>query len=414
MLTAVQDYSWRVPEAHSSSRLIGKRVVFVLAGAVVGGAERNALELAGHVIDVEGADVEILALDDRDGRARHLAAEAGISWTAVPVPWLGGQRDKALSLVRFGRELRRRRPDVVVASTNLPNVVAGLTWRLSGAKLCVWNQCDVLGTVRIGHSLFRRALSQTPLVVTTAFHARDWLVETFGVKRERVHVIYSKVELPEPREAPTAWRERLGIAPDDLAACMLGHLHVGKDHATLLRAWRLVVDRLAAEGRRAVLLLAGRPAGNEDAVKAIAFDLDLREHVRLLGDVDDVSGLLGAVDLAVFSSRSECLGRGATEPMFTGLPVVGTDVPGIREAVGEPGAPFLAAPGDAAGLADAILRLARDGELRARVGAASAGLIRSRQRAEVTTGAYAGLLANALAGGTAAVPNPQPYATPAP
>jgi glycosyltransferase involved in cell wall biosynthesis len=132
--------------------------------------------------------------------------------------------------------------------------------------------------------------------------------------------------------------------------------------------------------------------------------------LRVLGDVDDVSGLLGAVDLAVFSSRSECLGRGATEPMFAGLAVAGTDIPGIREAVGEAGESFLAAPGDAAGLAEAILRLAGDPDLRARVGAANAELVRSRQRAEVTTGAYAALLAIALARGADGVTRTQAYA----
>ena len=184
----------------------------------------------------------------------------------------------------------------------------------------------------------------------------------------RIHVIRSEVSLPAAERSREEWRAELGLADGDLAACMLGHLHVGKDHDTLLRAWRLVVDALEGEGRRCVLLLAGRPAGTHHAIKALAFDLALRDRVRFLGDVEDVSGLLEAVDLAVFSSRSEALGRGATEPMYAGLPVVATDVPGIREAVGEPGLPFLAPPGEVAGLADSILRLARDAELRARVG----------------------------------------------
>ena len=111
------------------------------------------------------------------------------------------------------------------------------------------------------------------------------------------------------------------------------------------------------------------------------------------------SGLLASVDLAIFSSRSELSARGATEAMWAGLPVVGTDVPGIVEAIGKHNQSFLSPPGDAAGLADATLRLARDRALRLRVGKANAQLLRGRQPPAVTSEMYVELLANALTGG---------------
>lgn len=377
------------------SALSGRRVVFVVAGEVLGGAERNAIVLA-RSARAEGAEVTILALDDRSGRARSVAEAEGISWTSVRTPWVGGRHARLVSLLRVAHALRRLRPDVLIPWTNLANVVCGLTWRTTGAKLCIWNQCDVLGTRRFSSQLFRRALHASPIAVTTAFHARDWLAANWGFDPRRVHVIRSEVTLPAPVATGEDWRARLGVAPVDFVACMIGHLHEGKDHDTLLRAWRLVVDAIRMDGKGAVLLLAGRPAGNEDAVKGLAFDLDLRRHVQFLEDVSDISGLLAAVDLAVFSSRSECLGRGATEPMYAGLAVAGTDIPGIREAVGEHGLQFLAAPGDAEGLAEVILRLARDPALRAHAGTANAELIRRRQSAESTSKMYTDLIADRL------------------
>jgi len=378
--------------------LNGKRVVFVLAGEVLGGAERGALDLARDFKQVEGASVGICALDDRPGLARELSAEYKIPWSCIRIPWAGNRVAKAASLARFARGLRRLSPDVLVSSTNKPNVACGLTWRTTGASLSIWNQCDVNGTTRFSRGLFRRALSSTPIVVTAAKHAGDWLVETFGADPRRVYVVPTPLRLRAPRESGVGWRARLGLRENDVVACMLGHLHEGKDHATLLRAWRLVADRLTPEGRRPVLILAGRDAGGEPVVKALAFDLDLREYVVFAGEVDDVSGLLSAADLAVFSSRRECFPRGAMEPMSVGLAVAGTDVPGVREAVGMPGVPYLAPPGDAPALADAILRLAGDPVLRASLGRANAELIRSRQSGEATSRVYARLLADGLAG----------------
>jgi glycosyltransferase involved in cell wall biosynthesis len=88
--------------------------------------------------------------------------------------------------------------------------------------------------------------------------------------------------------------------------------------------------------------------------------------------------------------------RAVAEPMGVGLAVAGTDVPGIREVVGTPGEPFLAPPGDAPALADAILRLALDADLRARIGRANAELIAARQSHEATSHVYAALLADEL------------------
>jgi glycosyltransferase involved in cell wall biosynthesis len=89
--------------------------------------------------------------------------------------------------------------------------------------------------------------------------------------------------------------------------------------------------------------------------------------------------------------------RAVAEPMGVGLPVVGTDVPGIRAVGGEPGQPVLAPVGDATALADAVVRLALDPTLRATVGRANAELIGVRQSPEATGHAYARLLCEELA-----------------
>jgi len=377
--------------------LEGKRIVFVFAGEILGGAERGAFDLA-LPLKRAGADVQIFALDDRPGRARTIAEREGIPWNSVRTHWTGSRAARVLSLLRVAAVLRRLRPDVLLAHTNFPNVACGLIWRLTGAKLSVWNQWDVLGTKRFSPGLFRRALRATPLVITEAFHARDWLVAEWGADPARVHVIRADVQLAPPRAGRADWRERLGISEDDFAACMLAHFHSGKDHPTLLRAWFRVVDALRGTGPKPVLLLAGRPAGTESDVKALAFDLRLREHVQFLTDVDDVSGLLSAVDLAVISSRSEGFPRAALEPMAAGLAVVGTDVPGINEALGECDPRFLAAPGDVAALADAILLLIKDETLRSRTARENADRIETRRTAPEGTEAYTRLIFEELGG----------------
>src|SRR4029077_14150597 len=135
-----------------------------------------------------------------------------------------------------------------------------------------------------------RALHSSPLAVTTAFHVRDWLAGEWDTDPRKIHVIRREVCLPPAKRDRAAWRAELRLEEGELSACMLGHLHSGKDHDTLLRAWRLVVEGMAAaETRARVLLLAGREAGTHHAVKALAYDLGLGDRVRFLGEVADIS-----------------------------------------------------------------------------------------------------------------------------
>jgi glycosyltransferase involved in cell wall biosynthesis len=348
--------------------------VFVLAWAVLGGAERHALAVARQLF-AEGAQVEVLALTDEDGRFRAAAEAEGIGWHPCRIEWRGGRAEKARELARLAVALRRLRPDVVVPYCTRPNVLCGLVWRSTGASLCVWNQQDV-GSTRIGRRLLARALRGTPLLIANSEAARDHLL-LLGAVPDRVHVVANTPVEHVAESDGSEWRSRLGISRQAFVVTMLAHLHVGKDHDTLLRAWRKVVDRV---GDGPVLLLAGRPAGGEHAVKALAFDLALGSSVRFLDDVLDVGGLLAATDVGVLSSRGESAPNAVLESMAASLPVVATDLPGIRELFGERQRSFLAPSGDADGLALALLDLYADADLRRTLGEENRRLIVERMR----------------------------------
>jgi glycosyltransferase involved in cell wall biosynthesis len=231
----------------------------------------------------------------------------------------------------------------------------------------VWHQQDVNPVTRFSPALLRYAARSTPLLVSNSQHGVDHLVRVVGAPRERVHYAPNGVELAEAGEDRQAWRGRLGAGPDDFVVCMLANLREGKDHSSLLRAWRMVVDRLAQNGRRGLLVLAGSGPAEAEA-KALAFDLELGRAVRFLGFVGDVGGLVRASDAGVLASYREGCPNGLLECMAAGLPVAGSDIDGIREVVGPDGYAYLARPGDPAGLAAALGRLADDPELRRMLG----------------------------------------------
>jgi glycosyltransferase involved in cell wall biosynthesis len=97
----------------------------------------------------------------------------------------------------------------------------------------------------------------------------------------------------------------------------------------------------------------------------------------------------------VLSSQSESAPNALLESMTAGLPVVGTDVPGIREILPPEQTASLAPPGDAETLANALVRLIDDPNARERLGRRNAEHIASPDGSPAGRG-FAALVAEEL------------------
>ncbi len=263
--------------------------------------------------------------------------------------------------------LRSDRADMLLPFTAAPNIACSLVWRFTGARACVWNQRDE-GRHLPDNLMTRMALRQASMFISNSTHAAEFLANNFKIPRNKQRVIFNAITLPEPAQGREAWRLKLGALPDTIVACMPANLTEFKDHVTLLDAWKIVVEESRATGAPPLLALAGRPGKTAETLRAQARDLAIEHTVKFLGVVEDISGLLHAADLGVFSSLTEGLPNGVLECMAAGLAVAATDIPGIREAVGTEGAECLVPQKDAAAMARAILHLMREQKQRKELG----------------------------------------------
>jgi glycosyltransferase involved in cell wall biosynthesis len=399
----------------SKSTLQGRRIIFVLFNLELGGAERQSLILARHLVQHEKAKVEVWGFN-KTGPVAQICDQLGLPWRIVPYPLKGGsfgrkklpqrrngakknqnqQEDFGRSIfppsrfrgrlfapslvgvVRLALSLRRARPDVLLPYTFVPNVLCGLIWKWTGARACVWNQRDE-GVMRFVTEWGPSAARRTRVFVSNSEAGARFLIDELKVDSAQVRVIENGIEQLTPQADRAAWRARLEIADDSFVACMVANLHDNKDHRTLLKAWRRVVD--SSNGRNAVLVLAGRHDGAYESIAALARELKLNGHVRFAGQVLDVAGLLSAADISVFSSATEGSPNAVLESMAAGLAVAGTNIEGIRSALGPTGSQLLAPPRDEAALAAAILKLANDTDLRNSIGAANRERVKAQYAA---------------------------------
>jgi len=136
-----------------------------------------------------------------------------------------------------------------------------------------------------------------------------------------------------------------------------------KNLPTLVRAARVVCDHF----KKVQFILVGEGTEREKIARTIA-ELDLQEQVRIVAERPARDEYFEASDLFVLPSLYEGFGIVFLEAMTAGLPVIGSNIPAIREVLGDAG--VLIDPLDHKELADRILELLNDrekcGELSAR------------------------------------------------
>lgn len=145
----------------------------------------------------------------------------------------------------------------------------------------------------------------------------------------------------------------------------VGSLTHTKNHALLLQAAAM----LLAQGHDLEIRIAGE-GPQRHQLQRLAGELHLGDRLHLAGNVTDVAGFLGQLDLFVLPSRTEALPNALLEAMACGLACVASAVGGISELLDQAQAGLTVPPEDPPALAAAMARLIHQPQLRRQMGLA--------------------------------------------
>lgn len=363
-----------------------KRILVFISCFAHGGAEKQGALLARH-LQSEGYGVEVWGFPSRiSGTSlkrqldrwniahRELRRLPPLNWRfpheRPPLRFLHRQF-WALQVALFGLFFPRGAFDVVVPFTFWPCLAASLMQRKLKARRVLWNHRGGFDDAGMTYTplLVEQILRARPVFVANSTAGARFLQQVFSLQAGAVHVVRNAY-------APEEGEDGRGLDPHQPERPVTNLLHLAnffpeKDVETLLEGVRL----LKSGGVQCLLHLAGSfPEGKyRNAIEEKVTALDIHDCVRLYGSVDreKVQLLLREADIGLLSSRSEGMPNSVMEYMYRGLPVVATDIPGVREVVGDDNAEWLFPIGDASVLQELVTRLARDGALRMKLGIAN-------------------------------------------
>jgi len=324
------------------------RILFVITGLGVGGAERQVVDLADRLAG-RGHEVGIAYLT---GEAALLPANGSIQVTGFGISKSVGGLIRAYGSLR--RLIGSFRPDVVhshMVHANLLARLVRLTTRVP-RLICTAHSTDEGGPARMWAYRLTDGLADLSTNVSAkavaAFEAKG------AVRRGAMIVVANGIDTdrfraPADAEAGRLLRARAGLDPADKLLLAVGRLEEPKDYPNLLEAFA----RVRRDGVAARLWIAGGGPLLADLTRT-ATDLGVLDRVDFLGVRPDVPALFDAADVFVLPSAWEGFSLVVGEAMACGKVVVATDCGAVRELLGDCG--FLVPPRDPVALASALSR----------------------------------------------------------
>ena len=196
--------------------------------------------------------------------------------------------------------------------------------------------------------LILQAAHDAAASITVCAALKDAIVG-LGATAEKITVLRNGVDLElfQPEDRAQA-RSKFGITRFALAS--VGNLIPTKGHQLVIEALQHLPDT--------ELLIAGR-GPHEGEFKALAERLGVADRVKFLGVLPqaELRWLYSAADALVLASVREGWPNVLLEAMACGTPVIASDVGGIPEIVANPAAGTLMPACNAAGIAEAVVKL---------------------------------------------------------
>lgn len=302
-----------------------QKIAFVVTrGDSIGGAQIHVRDLSRAL---KAKEIEVRVFVGSPGDLTMQLDQSGIRWQLVPglVRSINPIND-LFAIVRLFCFLRRFRPNLVSTHTaksglvgrwaawiaRIPAIFTAHGWQFADG-ISPLQKLVVLGIERFSAPISRR-------IVTVSQYDFDLAVKNRIAPTARLRLVHNGMpDRPALLRAPV----------DSSSSCkliMVARFQEQKDHECLFRALSTITNRVWA-----LDLVGDGPL--LEKTRSLAHILGISERINFLGQRLDVPELLERADIFVLASKWEGFPRSILEAMRASLPVIASDVGGVRESV---------------------------------------------------------------------------------
>ena len=379
------------------------KILFIVPNLTPGGIQSQVLLLATFFKKVLGLEITIWGLYSCDLSYLSFLKNAGlnpeyrpdISFYFSREYYLASRTVKIKSWIKLIAELRKGDYKVLLPYSPIPDRIFNLIWRFTKAKIS-------FSFERGGHinpkpkklDYYSWLIKKSnPVYVSNSNHGKLALATIKSVPLSQIQVIRNAYVQKPITNTKEEWNAIFdNITSDTQVVTMVANFFNGKDHLTVIKAWEQISQKSVAK-----LVFAGLGGGavcQQNFKKALDLveALQLDDSVFFLGSVADTTRLLNYTNIGLLSTLSEGCPNAILEYMGAGLPIVATDIPGVREVIPFESTKYLFRVGDEIDLAEKLSTLLLNTEEALLIGDANKKHVQSKFEPDNMYRAYADIL----------------------
>ncbi len=357
------------------------RVTHIITRLVIGGAQENTLATIRGLRAKTGVEVKLISgptigpEGSLENEARKIFGNQPSDFTVVPelVRPVHPLKD-FVALRKLEKILRVQQPDIVHTHSGKAGILGRLAAKRAGVPVIIHHiHGPSFGNFQgaLANLVFTAAEKHAAKVTDHFFCSASAMTKLYlaaGIgKPEMFTRIFSGFNLEPFLNATNdlALRKKLDLDENDFVIGKIARLFKLKGHADLIKAFAKILPQVP----HARLLFVGDGILRGEIEKQ-ARELNIRDKIIFTGLVSpsEVARYVGLMDCLAHLSYREALSRALPQALAAGKPVIAYDFDGADEICLENETGFLIRTGDIETAAQKLLQLARDAELRKKLG----------------------------------------------
>ncbi|WP_448379489.1 glycosyltransferase [Fervidobacterium sp.] len=307
------------------------RVLHVINSLRVGGAEKLVEELVPEISRFEDIRADVLILSNQNNVFETALVEKGVNIKTSPAKDIYSLKN----IHYLKKAILEREYDIVHA-----HLFPAFYWVSIAARMVKGKKPKLVLTEHSTSNSRRKKKYLRTLerfiylsydkIISASLPIQESLIEWIRPKQEEIDkfiVIQNGIDVEKFITTKPFSKQDIvgGLTEESKLICMVARFTEAKDQATLIKAMKRLPNNVH------LLLVGDGPLKRIN--QQLAADLQLEERVHFLGFRDDIPRILKTVDVVVLSSNWEGLPLSLLEGMAAGKPVVGSNVPGVRELI---------------------------------------------------------------------------------
>lgn len=380
--------------------------LFIIPNLTSGGIQTQVLLLAKYFKNDLNMDVTIWGAISSDKAFSDVLDSEGINHELHPEImglfgppyWEASKVGKLKMWAKLWFNIVKGRYKVILPYTVKIDFIFNIIWQFTTAKAC-------FSFERGGHAepkpkplqddiYHKLARKPAPIYVANSFHGKKALSIMRNIPEAKIHVIRNAY-IPKTNNSEEPWEQHLPMLKRTVTVTMIANFFGEKDHLTVLKAWQ----KIHKKSPDAVLVFAGM-GGPKNCIesfhktKIIAKEMQLEKSVIFTGSIHNTKRLLDVSDIGLLSTISEGCPNAILEYMGADLPIIGTDIPGIREIIHPDNREFLFPVGDVLECAERMEILMNNVKLRRELGIKNKTYVNENFKPEKMFESYSQILKN--------------------